>query len=224
MKSWNNKQNIFNGRVVIVKSTTQGDTDAFAKQDGLYTHFVKGIEEGISVLIPAKNAHELVRLLELTPGEVEVFVTKSQIAFKASEIYITSRLIDGVFPDYKQIIPKQTVTEVVALKEDVVNALKLATVFSGKLGQVRIKLYPQDKLFEIESRNDEVGEHTERIDATIKGEPLELLFNQRLIGDVLPLVTQDSVMILAGGVGKPIIIRAVSDQSLTYLVMPMRVS
>jgi DNA polymerase-3 subunit beta len=184
---------------------------------------IKGIEDGLNALIPAKNTIEIIRLLENITGSIDVCVTKSQIAFKNEYIYITSRLFDGVFPDYKQIIPKQTVTEVVILKEDFQNALKVANVFSGKLQQIRMKFYPQEKIFEIESRNDEVGEHTHRVDATIKGEALELVFNQKYISDALSIIQQDSIVIFSGGVGRPIILRGVSDQSFTYLVMPMRI-
>jgi DNA polymerase-3 subunit beta len=185
---------------------------------------VKGIEDGLSILIPAKNIHEIIRLIELNGGQLSIIATKSQIAFIGDGVYITSRLIDGSFPDYKQIIPKSTSTEVVLLKEDLINTLKLATIFSGKTQQIRMIIDPKEKIFEIESKNDEIGEHTHHIDATIKGEPVELLFNQRLISEVLTLITQDSITIFAAGAGKPIIIRGVSDQSFTYIVMPMRIT
>jgi DNA polymerase-3 subunit beta len=61
------------------------------------------------------------------------------------------------------------------------------------------------------------------VDATIKGEALELVFNQKYISDALSIIQQDSIVIFSGGVGRPIILRGVSDQSFTYLVMPMRI-
>lgn len=184
---------------------------------------IKGLDDGISMLIPGKNVHEIIRILELQQGDVEVVTTKSQVAFKGEGVYITSRLIDGNFPDYKQIIPKQFVAEIVVLKDDMSNALKLATVFSGKLQQIKMKVLPEEKLFEIESRNDEVGEHSHQITSTLKGENVELVFNQRFISDVFPYIHQDSISIYAAGAGRPIVLRGVSDQSFTYIVMPLKV-
>lgn len=182
----------------------------------------KNISEQFSILIPWKNVSELVRALENTSGKVTITTTKNQISFKTEQIHITSRLIDGVFPDYKQIIPKQHTTEVVLLRQDFIDRLKLTTVFSGKLQQIRLKIYPQDKLFEIESRNDDIGETTQQIEATLKGDAVEFLLNQRFIMDVLTYLTTDSVVLYANGNGKPLIIKGISDHSFTYLVMPMK--
>ena len=182
----------------------------------------KSITEQFSILIPWKNVSELIRALENTSGKVTITATKNQISFKTEQIHITSRLIDGIFPDYKQIIPKQHTTEVVLLRQDFIDRLKLTTVFSGKLQQIRLKIYPQEKLLEIESRNDDIGETTQQIEATLKGDGVEFLLNQRFIMDVLNYLTTDSIALYANGNGKPLIIKGIGDHSFTYLVMPMK--
>ena len=98
----------------------------------------------------------------------------------------------------------------------------MTTVFSGKLQQVRLKIYPQEKLLEIESRNDEIGETSQQIDATLTGEPVEFLLNQRFLSDVLSYLSVDSVSLSASGNNKPLVIKGIGDHSFTYLVMPMR--
>lgn len=183
---------------------------------------IKNINEQFSILIPGKNVNELIRALENTQGKVLITTTKNQISFKTEQLHITSRLIDGVFPDYKQIIPKTQNTEVVVLRQDFIDRLKLTTVFSGKLQQIRLKIYPQDKIFEIESRNDDIGETSQQIEGTLKGDPVEFLLNQRFIIDVLTYLSTDSVVLYANGNNKPLIIKGVSDHSFTYLVMPMK--
>ena len=183
---------------------------------------LKNISEQFSLLIPGKNVNEIVRVLENITDKITIIATKNQISFHSEYVHITSRLIDGVFPDYKQIIPKNFTTEAVLLRQDFIDRLKLTTVFSGKLQQVRMKIYPQEKLLEIESRNDEIGETTQQIDATLKGDPVEFLLNQRLIMDVLSYLSVDSVSLFASGSGKPLIIRGVGDNTFTYLVMPMK--
>lgn len=176
----------------------------------------------LSLLIPGKNVVEIVRALEGTTERVNITATKNQISFHTEHLHITSRLIDGVFPDYQQIIAKQFLTEATLLRQDFIDRLKLTTVFSGKLQQVRLKIIPQDKLFEIESRNDDIGETSQQIDAVLKGEPVEFLLNQRFLMDVLNYLSVDSVTLYANGSNKSLLLRGVGDHTFTYLVMPMK--
>ena len=183
---------------------------------------LKNAPEEISLLIPGRNVSEIIRALENVNEKVTVVATKNQISFHGEHIHVTSRLVDGVFPDYQQIIPKQFTTEAVILRQDLTDRLKMTTVFSGKLQQVRLKIYPQEKLLEIESRNDEIGETSQQIDATLTGEPVEFLLNQRFLSDVLSYLSVDSVSLSASGNNKPLVIKGIGDHSFTYLVMPMR--
>lgn len=183
---------------------------------------LKKLSDAISVLIPGKNVIELMRALENVDTAVTIYATKNQISFHTEHIHITSRLIDGMFPDYKQIIPKHFTTEAVLLRQDFIDRLKMTTVFSGKLQQVRLKIYPQEKLLEVDSRNDEIGETTQVIDATLKGDQVEFLLNQRFLMDVLSYISVDSIALFASGPGKPLVIKGVGDQTFTYLVMPMK--
>lgn len=174
------------------------------------------------ILVPLKNVTEITRILEDINGDVDVYFTNNQISFHCGDIYVTSRLIDGVFPDYKQLIPGAHNTQVVVLKQDLINALKLTNVFSGKLQQIVFKVYPDDKAFEVESKNMDIGESTTSIDAALSGEDIEMRFNQRLISDALQAIPTDSVSIEFSGPNKPLVLRGVSDTSFTYLVMPLR--
>ncbi len=176
----------------------------------------------LSLLIPGKNVIEIMRALEGVTERVSVTATKNQISFHTEHLHITSRLIDGVFPDYKQIIAKQFQTEATLLRQDFIDRLKLTTVFSGKLQQVRLKIIPQEKIFEIESRNDDIGETSQQLEAVLEGEAVEFLLNQRFLMDVLNYLSVDSVTLYANGSNKSLVIRGVGDHSFTYLVMPMK--
>src|SRR3990167_6058569 len=160
---------------------------------------LKIITEPLSLLIPGKNVLEIVRALENIEGNVKIFSTKNQISFHTEHMHITSRLVDGMFPDYKQIIPKQFLTEAIMLRQDIIDRLKLTTVFSGKLQQVRLKIYPSEKMIEIESRNDDIGETTHQIDAALKGDDVEFLLNQRFLMDVFSYLNTDSISLSASG-------------------------
>jgi len=153
---------------------------------------------------------------------VKVKIGKNLISFEANGIYAVSRVIDGVFPDYKQIVPKNFTTEVVALKQDFLNALKISNIFSDKFNQVHISIDPKKKLFEIQTKNSDVGENKTAVDAAITGDPVEINFNYKYIIDCFQSIDADSVSLQLSGMNRPMVIRPVSgDQTFMYLVMPM---
>ncbi len=179
-------------------------------------------DEEFRVLIPSKNVTEITRALDGIEEDVHVFYSKTQLTLVCGSMKLTTRLIDGIFPDYYQIIPKTITTEATMLKQDLTERLKLTTVFSGKLQQVRVKIYPQEGVFEVEAKNDEVGETSQQIESVLSGEPVEYLLNTRYINDVLGVIPSDSLVFKCAGPGRPIIIEGVGDGSFRYLLMPMR--
>jgi DNA polymerase-3 subunit beta len=182
---------------------------------------VKGIPEILGILIPFKNISEILRIFGEIQDVVKVCFNKNQISFSSDNIYLTSRVIDGIFPDYRQIIPKDFSTEATMLKQDLLNALKLSNIFSDKFNQVNLKISPKEKLFELSSANNDVGENKTYLDAVINGENVELGFNYKYFLDCFVSITTDSVSIKLSGNGKPIVISPVSDPLFTYLIMPM---
>jgi DNA polymerase-3 subunit beta len=182
---------------------------------------VKGVPEISGILIPFKNISEILKVFGEIQGVIKVCFNKNQISFSSDDIYLTSRVIDGIFPDYRQIIPKDSSTEVVVLKQDLLNALKLSNIFSDKFNQVSLKILPKEKVFELSSANNDIGENKTYLDAVIKGENIELGFNYKYFLDCFQSITTDSVSIKLSNTGKPIVISPISDSSFTYLIMPM---
>ncbi|MBX4198059.1 DNA polymerase III subunit beta [Candidatus Parcubacteria bacterium] len=174
-----------------------------------------------SLLIPVKNVPDILRILESCPGEVEVSFTKNQISFTYSGVYLTSRVVDGVFPDYRQIIPKSYTTHVTTLKQDLISAFRVATIFSDKFNKLSVKINPKEKKFELSTRNADVGENSTSLEAVIEGDPIEINFNYKYITDCFQSVDADSVTLEFNGVTKPLIARGVNDKSFMYLVMPI---
>lgn len=183
----------------------------------------KGLKKEIpNILIPNKNAQEIVRILGfVSEKEISVTLEGQQISFVTPSLYITSRLIEGTFPDYKQIIPTKVETEVVAVKQDVVNTLKAATVFSDTFSQIHFHIDPHKELFEVETKNQIVGEQKTNLPAAFKGEAVSVNFNHRYIADCIPSVATDTLSFSFSGAGKPLIIRGVGDKTFMYLLMPM---
>ncbi len=178
-------------------------------------------EEIEGILIPFKNIPEILRVFGDFSGDLKICFNKNQISISTDGIYLTSRVIDGVFPDYRQIVSKEFKTEVVVLKEDLLNALKLSNIFSDKFNQVNLLIDPKKKIFELSSSNNDVGENKTYLDATLSGEEVQLGFNYKYFIDCFQSINSDSVSIKINGAQKPIIISGVSDNSFLYLIMPM---
>ncbi|MDO8623934.1 MAG: DNA polymerase III subunit beta [bacterium] len=185
------------------------------------TPFKKTASTFQSVLIPIKNVAELVRILEEEKDEVRVFLGKGQLSLEGSGLLVTSRLVEGAFPDYRQIMPKEFATEAIVLKEDLISALKLTTLFSDRFNQLRLKLDPKKKQFELSAKSGELGESASTIDAALTGAHLEGNFNHRYITDCLGAISADSVAFRFSGENKPLLMSGVSDTTFRYLVMPM---
>ncbi len=173
------------------------------------------------ILIPVRNIQEMIRILESAEGEVEVSVSKNQLSVSYENIYLFSRVIDGVFPDYKQLIPEGFKTEVTLLKQDLINSLKLASIFSDKFNQLNIKVAPKDGIFQLKMRNADIGESINKIECVAHGEDIEINVAQKYLLDCFQSIGSESISIQFNGLGRPIVIRGVSDKTFTYLMMPM---
>ena len=194
-------------------------TDSFRLAEKKIQIKENGDFEGI--ILPAKNALEIVRIFSDFDEDIAVTFNKNQISFQGRNIYLTSRLIDGIFPDYKQIIPKSFLTEVVVLRQDLIDGLKMANIFTDKFNKIKIIIDTQKSLFRIEAHND-IGENKTDVSATLSGESVEIMFNAKYIMDCFQSITSDSVVLQFNGEGKPLTIKGVGDNSFTYLVMPIK--
>ncbi|MSR71614.1 MAG: DNA polymerase III subunit beta [Candidatus Taylorbacteria bacterium] len=182
---------------------------------------VKKGKEMPQLLIPFKNVPEIIKTTDVNNGDIEIFSNKNQLAVSFGGTYLTSRIIDGVFPDYKQIIPKESKTEAIILKQDLINALKISNIFSDKFHQLNVKVTSSLKKLELKTKNADVGESINLIQAAIKGEDIEINFNYKYIADCFQSIDADSVSLQFNGLNRPMVIRGVSDRSFMYLVMPM---
>ncbi len=173
------------------------------------------------ILIPSKNMVEIVRVLEGKNDTIKIIIGENQIACITDGVYITSKIISGSFPDYKQIIPKNFSTEVVVLKQDLINMIKSANVFSDKFNQINLTVATKKKRIECSAKNPDIGEYTGVIEGTIHGDDVSVSFNYTYLLDCLNSISQDSVVLGMNGSTKAIVVRGVSNGSFTYLLQPM---
>src|SRR3989339_112319 len=127
------------------------------------------------------------------------------------------------------LIPFKNISEILrvfgesssVLKQDLLNALKISNIFSDKFNQVNLNILQKEKVFELSSANNDIGENKTYLDAAITGENIELGFNYKYFLDCFQSITTDSISIKASGASSPLVINPVSDTSFTYLIMPM---
>lgn len=180
----------------------------------------KGVILDTSVLIPYKNAVEIARICELKDADPVCRVNENQFSLEFGDgVYVTSRLTTGSFPDYEQIIPKEYVSTVTVLKDDLAHAFKKSNIFLNRFFQVRLMI--SDTTLTISSDNGEVGMTTESIKAQVNGDELSLSFNQRYVAEALGHFVDDSIELHFAGIGRPMVVKGVGDGTIRYLVMPM---
>ena len=185
---------------------------------------VKGAtkKENGELLIPLKHAQELLFILErLNTDEVMIVAEEAQISVSGGGVRFVSRVVDAQFPNYKEIIPKNYTTEATLLKNDFLEILRKARVFSGNDNQVGFHVYPKRKIFSAIARSSEIGEMSDSLDAAVSGEDIDINFHIGYLGDCLSSIQSDSIQLGFSGPGRPLVMRGVSDSSFMYLVMPL---
>lgn len=173
------------------------------------------------VLIPYKNVVEIVKILEIVDSAIEITISKNQIYFSSTNLFLTSQLLDGVFPDYTQIIPKQSTTTVKLLKEDVISVLKTAVIFSDALNHTTFEVNPSNKNIVITSHNQTAGEHEAFLNGVIEGEAVTVSLNHSYISECLQNIKSEKIELSFSGEKKPVTIKSANDPSFLYLIMPV---
>ncbi len=174
----------------------------------------------LDLLIPYRNIPDIIKIFEGLSGILSLSFDKNQLSLSLDNIYITSRLVDGIFVDYKKIIPKEHITEVTILKDDLVQAIRMMKVFSDKFNQISININGSKGTCEFTSRNSDIGEGVYAVNSKVKGESIQLNFNHKYISDCLSSIPGESVVLQFNGTGKALVVQGYTDKTFTYLVMP----
>jgi DNA polymerase-3 subunit beta len=141
---------------------------------------------------------------------------------KHPQVRFVSRLIEGEYPNYQEIIPQKTDTQVLLQKEEFLNQIKVASLFSGKVNDVKIKTDPEEEEMEIFSQNPDIGENKSSISGKTKGEKQEISFNYKYLLDGLVNIKSSEIVFELNGEDGPGVLRPVGDNSYLYVVMPIK--
>ena len=175
------------------------------------------------VIIPYKTAQELIRIISDQEEEIlKVSIENNQILFDLSKIQIISKLIEGSYPSYQQLISQQFETTVLIEKEEFIKAVKLSSFFSSKINDVRLRINSKKSLVEVFSQDIELGENLSELKAEIKGKDLEIIFNHKYLLDGLNSINTRRVTLGFNSEVNPGIIKPEGDESFNYIIMPIK--
>lgn len=172
-----------------------------------------------AVCIPQKSVEQIQSLLTTHTGTISLCFSESQISITHPLYYYTTRIVQGSYPQYEQIIPKTEETSIVTLTQEIQKAIKSASIFSDAINQILLSF--EKESITVFSENTITGSQSTLVDAKITGSPLTLKCNARYLLDVFSHIKTDTVSFSCNGSAKAFVIKPVGDTSFLYLVMPM---
>jgi DNA polymerase III subunit beta len=172
----------------------------------------------LDAIIPARALQELARLAAGS-DEVRMGVHENHVIFAAGDVWLTSRRIDGQFPNYKQLLPEAFEAEVTTPRDPLLQVIRRAGVLAQRNAPLRLR-FAEGELT-VSAQTQDVGEGSETLPIDYAGEPLEIGFNPDFLRDGLEGVAGDMIRINLINPLRPAVIAA-PDESFSYLIMPIR--
>ena len=216
-----------------VDLVVEGDTLTLAAADGFRLavrtlKLKKKVSERQEVIVPAKALAELNRLLQDQDEPVQMTFNagRTQVLFQLKDIELVAQLIQGTFPDYSRLIPKEWGSRAIVEVRDFLQETKIASIFARDgSGIVRITFDAgEDGLpgkMTIAARAEEIGDNQGELDAQVEGEASKIAFNGRYLQDVLQVLDAGRVALETTGPSQPGVIRPIDSDNYVHVVMPM---
>jgi DNA polymerase-3 subunit beta len=184
-----------------------------------------------SFILPQLTAREVVNVFSEKEGELRIYFSPNQVLFESllsetnhPQVNLVSRLVEGDFPDYQAIIPKKVETQISLSKNEFLNQIKSASLFSGKISEVKLNVSPQKGKVEVFSQNPDLGEYQSSLLGKIKGKAVSASFNHRfLIDGLLKIKSPEVILELTSG-EEPAVLKPVGAEDYLYVVMPIKTS
>ncbi|MCH8048551.1 DNA polymerase III subunit beta [Patescibacteria group bacterium] len=184
----------------------------------------------VSFILPQKTAKELVSIFGDIEGKIKIYISPTQVLFEYAtkeeagqiSIQVVSRIIEGEYPAYQEIIPREFMVKMQVQKQEIISRVKAAAVFSGKLQDIKLVIDPKKKGLEISAESQGAGRHSSFLGADVTGKHLEISFNWRFLLEGFSNIKGEEVDIGFGGEDAPVLIRPLGKEQYLYVVMPVR--
>lgn len=204
---------------------TTDDTLYVAATDGYRLAERKLVEKvGVEVaaVVPAASLRAVLSLLDDNVEEVEILFDEAQVKFRLNEVEVTSKLVDGSFPDYRQLIPKDSEIKVDLKRDELVRVTKLAALFAREVGgSVVCSTKAEDGTFAIASVANELGENNSEIKTEVEVDG-KVTLNSRFLLDALNVLEGKTVKVGFSNKLDPIVLKSEQDAGYIHIIMPLK--
>jgi DNA polymerase-3 subunit beta len=174
------------------------------------------------IIVPRKAVIEVRKLIDETESEITISLSDSKIKFGFDNVALTSKLIDGTFPDYERVIPTGNDKVLEAERKPLFDAVDRVSAISSEKSR-SIKMMCEKGLITLSASSPEAGNAVEEVEATYAAGHLEIGFNSRYLLEILGQIEGDAARFTMADAASPTLIRDVADGSAMYVLMPMRV-
>jgi DNA polymerase-3 subunit beta len=174
------------------------------------------------VIVPRKTVNELRKLIDEAEGDVAIAMSDTKVRFGIDGIVLTSKLIDGTFPDYDRVIPLGNDKVLEVSRKPFERAVDLVSTISTEKSRA-IKLTLNDGMLVLSATSPDAGSATEELEVDYNDGDLEIGFNSRYLLDITQQIEGDSAQFALADAASPTLVRDSADESALYVLMPMRV-
>jgi DNA polymerase III subunit beta len=174
----------------------------------------------LEAIVPARALTELGRIAQ-DAGELQIGVQENHVVFGAGEVWLTTRRIDGQFPNYKQLLPETFEYEVTLPREEFLEVVRRTSIMAQRNSPIRLRFAEGEVT--VSAQTQEIGEARETLPVPFTGEPLEIGFNPEFLRDGLESVEADEVALQLISSLRPGLIRS-HEENFAYLIMPIRLA
>ncbi len=189
-----------------------------------------GSKEDFKDIIPARSLIELEKIIRDTADsketlEIYTLPSKNQMIFKSGNTEFTSRMIEGDFPDYTQIVPKEKNFGFNVLKNELAHSVKIASIFARNVigNKVRFRFIPEHSTLELLASVVDVGNNESKVAITKpEGDDMETAYNIKFLQDMLNVIKGDEIVYETQGITSPGVFRDKEDPDFLHIIMPMR--
>lgn len=217
----------FNNKLIMAA------TDSFRlaeKEIGVKKNDISNTDYEQNIIVPAKTLQELIRILSSIKNEglnednkIRFYVSNNQISFKIGSTEMVSRLIEGQYPDYKQIVPNGTETTIVVDRGELLRAIKASSIFSKSgINDVNLDFPLSGDKMVISSASGQMGDNTTNLNAQISGKDNGVTVNYRYLIDGLNNIDSENIKIEVINNNTPCILKSENDNTYFYIIMPIK--
>lgn len=179
-------------------------------------------KQEVSMLVPATAMQDLLRVIADESQTITITHDDQQVLFSVGGTELVARLIEGTYPDYQKLIPKNFSTTATLKKEDLINITKVSSLFAREAaGSITVHVEDKSGTVSVRSIASQVGENTAKAEAKITGSG-EITLNSRYLLDGLQALSGDEVTISFNGKLEPVVLKSTKDKDYTHLVMPLK--